>query len=317
MKKILSLSLLALLITLVGCSTVQESNQTYKFSTNQSLALSTYLASGFLSSSNENTTAIRQYSNSIQFLSSSGTDENLEIESELDEVNNYFNKLKAFMDQGLDSAITINEQTSTHEDYDKEMTYTINGNEYTVYFSLESETEEDEDGDEEAELEEQSFILSGMIVIEGVEYTIVGEKEIEGNESEMWFETTDDETGNYVYVEIANESGEQYFAIETEIDGIEKSAELQFEQEKDETKVELELYDNDIESYYELSKETENGKSVYKLEYEINNTEGEVIITEVTDEDGNTSYNYNIKENGNTKDLEIGDDEENEQADEA
>ncbi|ERJ11315.1 hypothetical protein [Haloplasma contractile] len=312
MKKVVALSIvLIVVLTLIGCAK-PTTDTNAQLTTNQTLAISTYLASELLATTTGNhelnASARNQDEINYRVLSSTGTDDenSLNIERQLEEVNFYFNKLKPFIDEGVNTAIEIEENISTtHKEYEQELTYKIADNYYTIFYSLESATEEDEDT---PNLEEEEFILSGIMVIDGIEYVIDGEKERVNGESEMWFETIDD-TGNYVYVEIAREEDEQYFAIETEINGVEKVVELEIEQEGDETEIEIELTDNDYESSYELKKAIQDDQTIYKLEYEVNELEGEATITEVTDEDGNVTYHYEIKEQGMTKEIEIEGDE--------
>ncbi|ERJ11204.1 hypothetical protein [Haloplasma contractile] len=348
MKKIISLTVVAFLFILVGCSGATETgeNKVVSLTSKQSLAFSTYLASGFLTGAsndtNQNMSVDTYHITGIQYLSNTTeetvNDPTLEIDTELDEVNLYFNKLKVFMDKGLDSAINIEETVSTRDGYDYQVTYTIDDESYTIYYSYVDEftvdteesndvatmnatTEEDTDKDddeienenedqEEADVEEdeeneEEFKLQGLMIINDVEYKLVGANETEGNESKMWFETIDEtNTGDYVNVEMKEEEGEQKFEIETVIDGVEKTSEIKFEQEESETKVELELYHDGQESSYEFKKETEDGETVYKFEYAIGETEGEVKIYEEIDEQGNVSYRYKIDEEGKGEGIE-------------
>lgn len=307
MKKWMILFSIAFSLTLAGCATTDQQDkqtenqtETIKLDTNSSLAFSTYLASGLLTSNNTSSTMNMSYTNLSD--ATSETD-SLLIESELDEVNIYFNKLKVFMENGVESVLNVSEQTSTMEGYDYEITYTIEDESYTIYYSLIESTEEaDEDDDDD---DESEFQLTGLMVIDGVNYELEGASETEEDEHEMWFETIDQENSdNYVRVEIANEDGEQKFEIETTINGITKEAEIKFEQEDNETKVELELVQNGQESYYEFKKEVEDNETIYKFEYEINGVEGEVKVTEEVDADGNTTYQYEIEEDGKTKEID-------------
>ncbi|ERJ13191.1 hypothetical protein [Haloplasma contractile] len=369
MKKIISLSIFTLIFVLAGCSSSSDLNSTQhegdstqasELNSDQSLAFSTYLASGFLSGTSDDSVQNMSYTsrtNGIRFLTTTDdqtTDDSFQIDTELDEVNIYFNKLKVFMEQGLDSAINIEETTSTRAEYDHQVTYTIDDVSYVIYYSyveslsnedstnddgdtttttdgaenMSATTEEDEededkddvdrddedkddddrdDEDKDEEDEEQEFKLVGLMVIDNVEYELVGANEIEEDETKMWFETIDtNDTGNYVHVEIKEEDGEQKFEIETVIDGVEKISEIKFEQEDNETKVELKIESGDTESSYEFKKEVEDGETVYKFEYEIGETEGEVKIYEIVDADGNISYKYEIEEEGKSKEVERG-----------
>ncbi len=395
MKKIFAVLSLLLLMVLVGCTSTllpisetttqdfQNNPTTVELDTNDTLAFSTYLASGLLSSSNQ-TSSASNMTNSIfedykvSFLTSTTTettedDTTLEIETELDEVNIYFNKLKVFMEGGVEEVLNITQQTSTIEGYDFEMTYSIEDVNYTIYYSIinpeennttdetttesddeeetttteevtttesddeeetttteevtttESDDEEEEENDDEEEEDEDEFQLVGLMVIDGVSYELVGANEIEENEQKMWFETKEtNDSENHVRVEIKNEEGEQKFEVETVLNGVNKQAEIKFEQEEDETKVELKLINGENESEYEFKKELEDGENTYKFEYNINGVEGEVKIIENIDQEGNKTYQYEIEENGKSKEIgkpdpddeEEDDDDDNEEEEE-
>jgi hypothetical protein len=333
MKKILSVTILLLAFVLGGCTSNQATinNATspnrenfVNLSNEQSLALSTYLASGLLTTSNANSNMSYNLNSSykLAYLTASTEEVELAIETELDDVNVYFNQLKALIDSGIESALTINEQVSTIEGYDTQITYSIEDVTYTIYYTFVEElpadtdedvvntssseaTEEEDDDDEDKDEDEQEFKLVGLMVIDGVSYELIGSNEMEGSESKMWFETTDvNNTGNFVKVEIKNENNEQKFELHSLIDGNEQIAEIKFESEENETKAELELTKNGVESSYEFKKEVEDGETVYKFEYEIDGVEGEVKIIETLDENGNVVYTYKIKEEGKEKEID-------------
>lgn len=331
MKKIFSLIFILSFGLLVGCTTSENTpiNQTVSLSSDQSLVLSTYLASGLMPSSTNDTTNLSAVYESQYKMSLLSTNENtLEIESELDEVNIYFDKLKVFMDEGIESVLNISEQTSTMEGYDTEITYAIEDVTYTIYYSFIDELTEkdvvptsnntDNEDDDEVELdEEQEFKLEGLMIIDGIEYQLTGANEIEDDEQKMWFKTIDtNNTGNEVKVVIKNENEEQKFEINTKIDGVEKMSKIKFEKEDNETKVELKFQNGDQESSYKFKKEIEDDKTVYKFEYEVDGVDGEVKIFEITDELGNVTYKYQIDEDGKTKDIEKNDRDDGEEEEE-
>lgn len=296
MKKIVII-VLALIVICAGCSLIQpqEKSNAVVLDTNESLAFSAYMASGLLSSD-----VTLKNQNEILLFNGEMTD-TMAIETELEDVNVYFNKLKAFMNQGVENALQIQEKASEREGYTNMFSFTIEEKTYTVHYSMtyQNQSEKEED-------DEQEFILSGIMILDEIEYEITGASEIEEDEQKMWFETIDKEnSGNKVRIERKTEEDEQKFEIETTIGGVKEMAEIKFENEEDEQKVELKLKNNGSESCYEFKREIEeNNEYCYKFEYQIGNIEGEVKITETADGEGNYTYRYEIKEEGKAKSIE-------------
>jgi hypothetical protein len=283
---------------------------------------------GLLSVSNPTSTDLKlssslgnyKVSNLTTTTEPSDGDSPLEIETELDEVNQYFNKLKVFMDQGVDSVLNIEEQTSTIEGYDYMITYSIEEVTYTIYYSIVVEeevelttdettttvTEDDDDHDEDKDEDEEiKFQLNGLMVINGVNYELKGANEVEDEEQKMWFETVDsNDHNNYVRVEIKNEEGQQKFDFKNVVNGLVTQSQIKFEEEDNETKVELKLKQDGEESSYKFKKEVEDGKTTYKFEYELDGVKGEVKIREIVDSFGNVTYKYDISEKGKHKEID-------------
>ena len=315
MKKLFALAFILMLFTLVGCDSLLNVNNAsddgtvkgYELSSSQSLGLSTYLASGLLQETDTVQTVASLNNYAPSFLSTEAT---FQIDSELDEVNFYFNKLKVFLDQGLEQAINLEETESTREGYDYQVNYTIDDEAYVIYYAFVNEVDVEDEDDDEIEFE-----LSGLMIIDGIEYELIGANEIEEDEAKMWFKTVDNNSGNYVYIEIEEEDGEQKFETETVINGVMKKSEFKFEKEDDETKVELKLNNNGQESEFEFKREMEDEGLVYKFEYKMGNTEGEVKITEEVDEQGKKTYRYEIEEEGKKKEVkkkDVDDDDDEE-----
>ncbi len=344
MKKIGIVSMLFIIFVLAGCTSFkgisENINQEIELSGSQSLGFSTFLASGFLDTTPDiEGMALNEKNNvNVVFLTSTTeTSDGFQIDSEIEEVNIYFNKLKVFMEKGYDSAIDVKQSASTKEGYDFEVTYTVDDVSYVIYYSFvddltddtdttnlnnmssttENNNEDDDDNDEDVDKEEdddkdevdlddkEEFKLRGLLIIDGVEYELVGANEIEENETKTWFKTADfNKKENYVRVQIKEESGTQKFEIETRIDGVENKSQIKFHEEDDETKVELRLKSDEEESVYNFKKEIEDGKTMYKFEYKIGEVKGNVKIYEIVDELGNVTYQYKIEENGKRKEIE-------------
>ncbi|MGD9605701.1 MAG: hypothetical protein AB7V00_06110 [Bacilli bacterium] len=331
-KTLLTVMMLSMFV-FVGCTDGQNDGTTaINLSSNNSLAISTYLASSLLPATTQTTTSVSNDDSNVKIVPLTEDTPNLEIESELDTINEYFDKLKALMDGGMEEILNVTPQTSTLVEYEYEITYVIDEITYKIYYSIveptvvltdeedeaneeESENEEEEvedDANEEEEMdEEEAFNLVGLLVIGEVSYQISGGNENDGTEQKMWFETNPlEDSNNYVKVEIKKEDDEQKFFISSSIDGIASETKMKFEEEDDEVKIELELLNGENESHYEFKRELEGTEYVYKFEYEMNDVKGEVEVVKVVDIDGNETYEYRINEDGEEKEIEKDDPDE-------
>ncbi len=128
-----------------------------------------------------------------------------------------------------------------------------------------SENEENVDEDEE---DEQEIHIVGIVVLDGVEYTLTGDKEIEGSgkdqEVEIKFNIKMDES-KYVIIEQEMEEGEQEFSYSLYENGkLVSKSEVEYEQEED-GEIELTFSTRTKTSKMEYSYEfvtTEEGKFV-------------------------------------------------------
>lgn len=128
-------------------------------SSEESLATLSYLSTGFLTVSDSPTVA------TLQFLADEDT---TVIEDELDTVNVYFDRLKALIDNGVESFGSVTEEPSDNELYEYKLTFTVNEEVYIIYYNLDDVTGE----------------MTGVIVINEVEY----EFEVVDNMREYKFE---------------------------------------------------------------------------------------------------------------------------------
>ncbi|WP_052591358.1 hypothetical protein [Paracholeplasma brassicae] len=123
------------MVTLASCAQEEASVvQSVSLSSKESMSFSTYLGTSFLAAGTNQTVSTKE----VRLRSFTQSD-TLTLESELDEVNEYFDKLKVFMDQGVDNVLNVSEVPSTREGYDFEVTYNIDGLTYTIYYSMVTE----------------------------------------------------------------------------------------------------------------------------------------------------------------------------------
>ena len=161
-------------------------------------------------------------------------------------------------------------------------------------------TEEPNDDFEEAE-NEVEYELTGLIVIDGVEYELVGRKEIEDGEEEYKFIAYIDQD-NFIRIsyESDEEDGEQKFRFTQVTDGV-----LVYE-----TKIKLEVEDNEFKVMLTYKTENSYSKFMFKesdeasfdimVKYEIIE-DGQLvesghakIYIMINEETGETTYEYDV-----------------------
>jgi hypothetical protein len=148
MKKILTFLLLAVFgLTLSGCTLgeIEELNAT--LSSQESLAILSYVSGSFLDTKTESPSA-----SAFAFLSD--TDEPV-VGDEIDDINVYVDRLKVFIENGTEGFGDVQLGISDREDYDFMMSVEIEDDSYLIYYSV-----SDTDG------------VTGIIVVGESEYTI-------------------------------------------------------------------------------------------------------------------------------------------------
>jgi hypothetical protein len=157
--------------------------------------------------------------------------------------------------------------------------------------------------------------LEGLLIVNGTEYTLLGRKEVEGNEIEYKFIALIDEL-NFIRISFETEDDEQKFKFVQMTDGvIINRTSIKLETEDGESKVMLVYQTETLEARYSF-KYADNEDYDLFIKYEIKQQGSEIergmikitiLVDEVT---GETSYTYQIvgQRNGHAfgKDNEIG-----------
>ncbi len=211
------------------------------------------------------------------------TDESLDekIESKLYIANTFLNDIGEFdvevkegSLQGYEKTMIINyvdmnEKINTHEFHYNETIIEI------------------EDDDVES-------VISGVIIVNGVEYSLTGTKEEEEEEYEYdLIASLDDENYITISYEVEQESQseiEKEFEYERFVDNqLAYYMEIEFEvEEEGEKEITIKLLDGDFESEYSFESELEDGREEIKIEYKI--SQAGVVIEE-------NEYYYNNESN--------------------
>ena len=335
MKKILVLVVgLLSVITLSACDEAIDTvlDDSNALSSEEGIATLSYLSTGFLDFS----TADPVVSN-IVFLAE---EETTVIEEELDEVNVYIDRLKGFIDNGVETFGSVTEAVSDNELFDYKITFTVNEESYVIYYNIDQETLE----------------VSGIIVLGDIEYEFEvvdhinnyemhqekheEKEENKGNDTqnkngtstesskdqddaeEPEETTTDSEVTNteteekmtliarngddiikIIYkTETEEDESTTKFYMEQTLNGVTKEIELKISVEENEYKVDV----VDGENEFTFKRDVEEDGVVYKLMYKVDGVEGTVKIIETTDELGENIYEYQIKEAGKNKNVTKG-----------
>lgn len=292
MKKLINLLVFIILgAVLVGCTPATNINKTFSNDKNffGFSALTSAIALG------DNSQSLLSTSESSSLINLS-TDVNTEVDME--KVNSYLQMMEMmFTDNG---PILLSEEASDREEYETKLNFSAkdlagNVTAYTLYINqelLNDEVHSDHEEDDDHEENEQEYRLTGIAVINDVEYEIKGKKEIENNEFEMEIKITLD-SDNYVVISQESEDNELEYEYLIFKDG-KKFSKLEFEVE-DGKEIELEFRttENGYRETYHFKKENNE----IKIKYSTDTTSYTIKAKASVDpETGETVYTYKVKE---------------------
>lgn len=233
-----------------------------------------------------------------------------EVKDQTERFNEYFTALDSFLGDDIVTTVT---EANTDSAYEYETKMTINGKDingetvpYTMYYT-ETLVKSDSD-DEETENE---YKLIGVMVVDGEDYHLEGERSEESEKDETETElrirayaNAEDKT-SYIQMEqeYSVEDGEteiEYvYSIYTNGELSEQTA-VEFETEnknnKVETEYELEFRRGASKGKYTVEREVKDKKTEIKVMYKIDGKTGVFHIREITDADGNKKYEYSYND---------------------
>ncbi len=242
-----------------------------------------------------------------------------EVKEQTERFNEYFTALDSFLGDDVVSTVT---EANTDSNYEYETKMTINGKDfngktvtYTMYYT---ETlvkadfaDDDEDAANEDEETENEYQLVGVMVIDGVDYYLEGERSEETekgeSETELKIRAYADKTDKTSYIQMEQEYSVEDGETETEYvysiyangELIEQTA-IEFETEKKnnkvETEYELEFRSGTSKGKYVVEREVKDNKISIKVKYNIDGKTGVFHIREITDENGNKQYEYSYND---------------------
>ena len=235
-----------------------------------------------------------------------------EVKQEAERFNEYFTALDSFLGEDVISTTTEVNTDATYA-YDTKMT--INGKDFNgesvTYVMYYTETLVEEDSDKNDKKTESEYELVGVMVIDGVDYYLEGERleetKKDESETELKIRAYADMTDKKSYVQMEQESSVESGETETEYvysiyaNGklVEQTA-VEFETErknnKVETEYELEFRNGTSKGKYVVEREVKEGKTTMKVKYKIDGKAGEFRIREITGENGDKNYEYSYSD---------------------
>ena len=264
----------------------------------------------------------KTYASDVATQSSTPDDSEQEVKEQTEKFNEYFTALDSFLGEDVVST-TTEENTDSAYAYETKMTISgkdFNGETvvYTMYYTETlvnaalSDGEENEDKDEdENEETENEYQLVGVMVVDGVDYHLEGERSVETEEEE-----SETELKIRAYADLADKTSyiqmEQEYSVEdgeTETEYVysvyangelleQTAVEFETEQKnnKVETEYELEFRSGASKGKYVVEREVKDNKSEIKVKYDIDGKTGVFHIREVTDKNGDRRYEYTFSD---------------------
>lgn len=223
-------------------------------------------------------------------------------DAELSELDGYMALVDSLLSDGVFSSDV---SASDRAEYDNKMTITytdISGNrlQYVMYYN---EILVDFDDDDWDEFEEE-YAIDGVMVIDGIDYAIRGERSYEEDggetESETEFRVT---LGNdtYMYVEQGYESEfehgdnsveQEYSYIIRDRGRVVESSTFSYETERGETELKMSAYRDGKTTMFTFDRETVRGREVIRLRIGSGRDVRSYLVNVVTSPDGTVHYEY-------------------------
>ena len=257
----------------------------------------------------------------VELASSTIDNSEQEVKEQAKRFNEYFTALDSFFGDDIISTTT---EANTDDNYEHETKMTIQGKDfngetvtYTMYYTetlVKADSADDEDAGNENGETGNEYHLVGVMVIDGTDYYLEGERseetEKDESETELKIRAYRDKTDKTSYIQMEQEYSVEDGETETEYvysiyangELIEQTA-VEFETEnknnKLETEYELEFRSGTSKGKYVVEREVKDNKISIKVKYNIDGKTGVFHIREITDENGNKQYEYSYNDGSN------------------
>lgn len=285
MKKIFLVLFATIVLFLAGCTKEGPTSDINTAEIGTQLATSVFMAQGFFTNSN----ATLATSNSVLSSSVELESTDSEVERNLDQFMLFFDMMNVFLEGSPQTSLNIEQEASTKDDFESMVSYEVNGVTHIIHYNI-------VDASKDNDLDEQEFTLTGILITNNDTFEVKGGTELEDGELEMYFETHDKDSSDYIRVEIEKELNEQFFQIDSFIDGVDTYSEIHLEKDGIEGALEINIWDGQIDTTIEITKETEGADTIYFFEYSIGSIYGSITLTITTNENGEEVRHFAIEE---------------------
>ena len=238
-----------------------------------------------------------------------GTGGDIPSEPVIDPVTEELDGYMALVESVLsDGGFSVTTGESDREDYQVKSVVTckdMNGGtiSYTMYYNETLIPDYDDDDDDDRDEIEEEYSIRGIMIIDGEEYRIAGERSSESEPGE-----SEDETEFVVYLSetrrmvvehsVENEEGEherEFNYIVYEGRSVIERSTFEYETERGETEIEMTHYKDGVNSVFFFDKETVRGREFIRIRVGSTASPTASYLVHITENaDGTSSYTYEL-----------------------
>lgn len=236
-----------------------------------------------------------------------GTDTEIPSEPVVDSVTAELDGYMALVESLLsDGGFNVTTEASDREGYQVKSVVTyrdMHGNAigYTMYYNEVLIPDDDDDDDDDWDEIEEEYYIEGIMIVDGAEYPVRGERSSESepgeSEEETEFIVTLSSTRRMVVEQsVETEDGEherEYNYVIYEGRNVIERSTFEYEVEHGETEIEMTHYKDGVNTVFFFDKEMRHGKEVIRIRVgSTASPTASYIVNLVENADGTTSYTY-------------------------
>ena len=236
-----------------------------------------------------------------------GTGTEIPSEPVVDNVTSELDGYMALVESLLsDGGFNVTTEASDREGYQVKSVVTyrdMHGNAigYTMYYNEVLIPDDDDDDDDDRDEIEEEYYIEGIMIVDGAEYPIRGERSSESepgeSEDETEFIVTLSSTRRMVVEQsVETEDGEherEYNYVIYEGRNVIERSTFEYEVEYGETEIEMTHYKDGVNNVFFFDKEMRHGKEVIRIRVgSTASPTASYIVNLVENADGTTSYTY-------------------------
>ena len=236
-----------------------------------------------------------------------GTGTEIPSEPVVDNVTSELDGYMALVESLLsDGGFNVTTEASDREGYQVKSVVTyrdMHGNAigYTMYYNEVLIPDDDDDDDDDRDEIEEEYYIEGIMIVDGAEYPVRGERSSESepgeSEDETEFIVTLSSTRRMVVEQsVETEDGEherEYNYVIYEGRNVIERSTFEYEVEYGETEIEMTHYKDGVNNVFFFDKEMRHGKEVIRIRVgSTASPTASYIVNLVENADGTTSYTY-------------------------